>query len=410
MATRAAADRVIERLNGFWLYGSRITVAFAIKADRDTSWRRCSEWTSRDQRQGSNHSVSGGPGGVSRRVIGVLDESKKEVLETCVVAWCKGRLRGEALVKELRRAGFTGCSVMRAAGEVVLLLFVTEEERQSVLDRSDLDRWFVKVLPWSPDIGFDSRSVWISVLGVPVQFWSQDTFRNIAHLWGSLVRLDESTLDLTSFEQARLLIEMKHWDRIVETIEVDCDGRLVPVRVQEMEVVHAHDIVCQCEEADESSEESDQEVRGREAAQDDFAELPGQVEKRAADNGGQDGPPGEKGLMVWREGPLLASSEAVAPVKVAVGDRGLQAVIESELDSTLHRDRTTFSNSDLVGEESLSVVPVEVSAAIPGHPGVSQSNPSEVVVLGGVTRKFRSVNDLVINTVSGKQRIALLRA
>ncbi|KAK8713111.1 hypothetical protein V6N13_148337 [Hibiscus sabdariffa] len=192
---------------------------------------------------------------------------------------------------------------------------------------------------------------------------------------------------------------------------MDYDGRLVLVRVQEMEVVHAHDIVCQCEEADASSEESDQEVRGREAAQDDFAELPGQVEKRVTDNGGQDGPPGEKGITVWREGPLLAvSGEALAPVKVAVGDRGLQAVIESELDSTLHRDRATFSNSDLVGEENLSVVPVEVSAAVPGHPVVSQSNPSEVVVFGGVTRKVRSVNDLVINTVSGKQRTALLRA
>ncbi|KAK8492110.1 hypothetical protein V6N12_018136 [Hibiscus sabdariffa] len=139
-----------------------------------------------------------------------------------------------------------------------------------------------------------------------------------------------------------------------------------------MEVVHAHDIVCQCEEADASSEESDQEVRGREAAQDDFAELLGQVEKRVADNGGQDGPPGEKGITVWREGPMLAvSGEALTPVKVAIGDRGLQAVIESELDSYLHRDRTTFSNSDLVGEENLSVVPVEVSTAVPGHPVVS---------------------------------------
>ncbi|KAK8590340.1 hypothetical protein V6N13_057233 [Hibiscus sabdariffa] len=368
--------------------------------------RRRSERTSRDQRQGSNHSVSGGHGGVSRRVTGVLDGSKKEVLETCAVAWCKGQLRGEALVKELRRAGFTGCSVMRAAGEVVLLLFVTEEEHQSVLDRSDLDRWFVKVLPWSPDISFDSRSVWLSVLGVPMQFWSQDTFRNIAQLWGSLVRLDESTMDPKSFEQARLLIETKHWDRILETIEVDCDGRLVPVRVQEMEVVHAHDVVCQCEEVDASSEESDQE-----AAQDDLVELPGQVERRVADNGGQDGPPGEKGITIWRVEPMLAvSGEALAPAKMAVGDRGLHAVIESELDSTLQRDRTTFSNPDLVGEENLSVVPVEVSAVVPGHLVVSQSNPSEIVVVGGVSRKVRSVNELVINTVSGKQRLALLRA
>ncbi|KAL4361103.1 hypothetical protein GQ457_04G021180 [Hibiscus cannabinus] len=346
MATRAAADRVNEQLNGFWLYGSRITVAFMVKADRDTSWRRRSERISRDQRQGSNHSVSGGHGGVYRRVTGVLDGSKKEVLETCAVAWCKGRLRGEALVTELRRAGFTGWSVMRAAGDVVLLLFVTAEERQSMPDRLDLDRWFVKVLPWSPNIGFDSRSVWLSVLGVPMQFWSQDTFRNVAQLWGSLVRLDESTMDPKSFEQARLLIETKHWDRIMETIEVDCDGRLVPVRVQELEVVHAHDVVCRCEEVDASSEESD-----RETAQDDLVELPGQVESGVTDNGEQDGPPGEKEITIWREEPLLAVSG---------------------------EDRPTFSNPDLVGEENLSVVPIEVSAVVPGQSDVSHSNPKSL--------------------------------
>ncbi|KAL4333280.1 hypothetical protein GQ457_07G008010 [Hibiscus cannabinus] len=383
MATRAAVDRVIERLNGFWLYGSRITVAFA----------------------GSNHFVSGGHGGVYRRVTGVLDGSKKEVLETCAVAWCKGRLRGEALVTELRRVGFTGCSVLRAAGDVVLLLFVTAEERQSMLDRSDLDKWFAKVLPWSPDIGFDSHSVWLSVLGVPMQFWSQDTFRNVAQLWGSLVRLDESTVDPKSFEQARLLIETKHWDRIMETIEVDCDGRLVPVRVQELEVVHAHDVVCRCEEVDASNEESD-----RETTQDDLAELPGQVERGITDNGEQDGPPGEKEITIWREEPLLAVSGEVVPAKMAVGDREFHAVIESKLDSTLQKDRPTFSNTDLVGEENLSVVPIEVSAVVPGQFGVSHSNPSKIVVIGGVSRKVRSVNDLVINTVSWKQRTTLLRA
>ncbi|KAK8523631.1 hypothetical protein V6N12_013716 [Hibiscus sabdariffa] len=147
-----------------------------------------------------------------------------------------------------------------------------------------------------------------------------------------------------------------------------------------MEVVHAHDVVCQCEEVDASSEESDQE-----AAQDDLVELPGQVERRVADNGGQDGPPGEKGITIWRVEPMLAvSGEALAPAKMAVGDRGLHAVIESELDSTLQRDRTTFSNPDLVGEENLSVVPVEVSAVVPGHLVVSQSNPSEIVVVGEV--------------------------
>ncbi|KAK8681341.1 hypothetical protein V6N13_053745 [Hibiscus sabdariffa] len=324
-----------------------------------------SERTSRDQRQGSNHSVSGGQGGVYRRVKGVLDGSKSEVLETCAVAWSKGRLRGETLVKELQQAGFTGCSVMRAAGEVVLLLFVTEVEHKSILDLSDLDKWFVRVLPWSPYIVFDSRSAWVSVFGVPVQFWSQDTFVNIAQLWGSLVRLDENTVEPKSFEQARLLIETKHWDRIAETIEVDYNGKLVLIRVHEVEVVHAHDIVCQCETEDASSENTDQVEDGREVSHDSPAELdavrilPGQVGMRATDSGRQDSLPEDRGVTVWREETTLAvSGEALAPVAVAVGERGTKAVFEAALDSTLNRDRNTFLNSNLVGDENLSVVPI----------------------------------------------------
>ncbi|KAK8697840.1 hypothetical protein V6N13_113975 [Hibiscus sabdariffa] len=127
--------------------------------DNHERTRDICERTSRDQRQGSNHSVLGGQDEVFRRVKGVLDGSKSEVLETCAVAWCKGRLRGEALVKELQ-----------------------------------------------------------------------------------------------------------------QTIEVDCNGKLVPIRVNEVEVVHAHDIVCQCETEDASSENTDQVEERREVSQDALAE------------------------------------------------------------------------------------------------------------------------------------------
>ncbi|KAK8697698.1 hypothetical protein V6N13_113837 [Hibiscus sabdariffa] len=117
---------------------------------------------------------------------------------------------------------------MRAAGDVVLLLFVTEEEHKSILDRSNLDKWFVKVLPWSPDNIFDSRSAWVSVCGVP-------------------------------FERSRMLIETKQMERIEETIEVDCNGKLILIWVQEVEMIHSNDIMCQCQcgMVDESSESAD---------------------------------------------------------------------------------------------------------------------------------------------------------
>ncbi|KAK8986100.1 hypothetical protein V6N11_082382 [Hibiscus sabdariffa] len=112
---------------------------------------------------------------------------------------------------------------------------------------------------------------------------------------------------------------------------------------------------------------------------------------RAMDSGRQDGLPEERRITVWREEPTLAVlGEALAPAEVAVVDRGKKAVVDSELDSTLYRDITTFSNSNLVGVENLTVVPIEVTDFVLGHPVVSQTNPSEVVRRrnGGLVRDY----------------------
>ncbi|KAK8697846.1 hypothetical protein V6N13_113981 [Hibiscus sabdariffa] len=176
--------------------------------------------------------------------MGVLDDIIGEVLDTCAVTWCKGSLQGEILVKELHLATFKGCLVIRAAGALLLLLFTTLEKGQEVLDRTDLDTWFDKVLAWSSDVAFDSRSSWVSLVGLMVQFWFTDTSTNIARLWGSFVHLDEHTADPRSFERAQILIETKDLERIEEIIEIDYNGVLFSVRAQEVEVVHSHDIIC----------------------------------------------------------------------------------------------------------------------------------------------------------------------
>ncbi|KAK8697825.1 hypothetical protein V6N13_113960 [Hibiscus sabdariffa] len=203
-----------------------------------------------------------------------------------------------------------------------------------------------------------------------------------------------------------------------QTIEVDCNGKLVLIRVHEVEVVHAHDIVCQCETEDAFGENIDQVEEGREVSQDAPAEsdaariFSGQLVMKATDRDRQDSLPEERGVMVWGEETTLAvSREELAPVvAAAVEERGTKVVFEAELDSTLNRDRNTISNSIFVGDENLTIVPIEVTDSIPDHHAVPQTSPSEVMVLGGVTRKVRSVNDLIINIVPGNQRITLLRA
>ncbi|KAK8628498.1 hypothetical protein V6N13_009086 [Hibiscus sabdariffa] len=114
--------------------------------------------------------------GLHKSVTGVVAEDKLEVLDSFAVAWCKEGLRGRALVEELRRAEIRGGSVMRISGAMVLLMFVTTEERQALLDRYDLDRWFARIVAWSPEVRLDSRSVCVSVVGLPIHLWPHETF------------------------------------------------------------------------------------------------------------------------------------------------------------------------------------------------------------------------------------------
>ncbi|KAK8694908.1 hypothetical protein V6N13_072452 [Hibiscus sabdariffa] len=100
----------------------------------------------------SGDSVTGRHLGSYRRAVGVVEKDKVEVLESCVVEWCKRGLRGKVLVEELQRASIVGCSVMRAAGDSALLMFSSSDDRRVFLDKTDLGQWFDRVTIWKPEL------------------------------------------------------------------------------------------------------------------------------------------------------------------------------------------------------------------------------------------------------------------
>ncbi|KAK8677004.1 hypothetical protein V6N13_142561 [Hibiscus sabdariffa] len=67
-------------------------------------------------------SVTGRVDSLYRQVVGVLDEIKCVVLDTCVVECCKGSLRGASLVAKLREAGLQGCSMMRVSRSIDIVI------------------------------------------------------------------------------------------------------------------------------------------------------------------------------------------------------------------------------------------------------------------------------------------------
>ncbi|KAL4278235.1 hypothetical protein GQ457_03G021170 [Hibiscus cannabinus] len=425
MATRAAALRVIERLHMRWIYGTQISVAFMLRRGREEMWhlRKERQWgtieVGGEERRhvlDLGESVTGkGRNGLHKSVTGVVAEDKLEVLDSCAVAWCKEGLRGRALVEELRRAEIRGCSVMRISGAMVLLMFVTTEERQALLDRYDLDRWFARIVAWSPEVWLDSRSVWVSVVGLPIYLWSHETFANLASLWGKLIRVEGSTMEPQSFERARFLIESDKMDRIEEMVEVKTsEGLVVQVRVQVVEVVHSHDVICPCEQKSEKDDRVD--------VPNGVYEDPVTRENPLFWNGEADrGVVDEDVGLVHRE---VSSSEQLRELGFMETQRalppipGLQGTM-GELVVTNFGEREQSQEVDLGAKSPDSLKPLENSyfelgctEIVSNQQVVAHQDNSavEIVLSKGLSRKVRSVNDLVIDTLSAEQRNRLLKA
>ncbi|KAL4295366.1 hypothetical protein GQ457_12G017090 [Hibiscus cannabinus] len=220
MQSKEDADRVIERFDGFWLYGYKVRVMMAARGGQQSFWRKkrggssshqsIQRSTDQNQIHKSNeriHSVGSDDKVNCRRARGVIDEEKMEILRFCAVGFYRKPYLLLDLAREFRSACLEGFTVMRMAGSVVLLMFADAEKRRSVIENGCLDPWLENLMDWSPEFRLPNRRVWLSVWGVPIHAWSTETFKNIAGLWGELVQVDVETLVPSTFERCRFQVE-----------------------------------------------------------------------------------------------------------------------------------------------------------------------------------------------------------
>ncbi|KAK8571742.1 hypothetical protein V6N12_027815 [Hibiscus sabdariffa] len=171
----------------------------------------------------SNHinRDSGGDDARKRRVIGVVEEEKIEILRFCAIGYCRQPYLMQELAKEFRAAGLEGFTVMRVFGSLVLLMFLNENQRWPILDIDVLQQWLENVMEWSPCLQVPNRRVWLFAWGVPMHAWSEVTFKRIVELWGHLISIDNETLAPSLFERARFFFVETDWvSHIDEMIEL----------------------------------------------------------------------------------------------------------------------------------------------------------------------------------------------
>ncbi|KAI3758379.1 hypothetical protein L6452_05940 [Arctium lappa] len=97
-------------------------------------------------------------------------------------------------------------SIKQLGGLDVLIELHSLESTEGVVENihHGIHLWFNNVRLWSPDYFPKTRLVWMKIRGVPIQVWSEKTFKEIASGWGEV--LDSSNC---SFVDSLLLSEGK---------------------------------------------------------------------------------------------------------------------------------------------------------------------------------------------------------
>ncbi|KAK8556504.1 hypothetical protein V6N12_002903 [Hibiscus sabdariffa] len=126
-----------------------------------------------------------------RSVVGIMDDEKMSVLETCVIGWVKETTSIRVLAQEMAVGGLQGFKLMWIVGSMVLLSFSNVELCGSLLESKDVwSAWFGRLEVWSPTVAHDSCQPWISITGLPIHLWSEGTFQNIAGRLDEVVKIN----------------------------------------------------------------------------------------------------------------------------------------------------------------------------------------------------------------------------
>ncbi|KAE8718366.1 hypothetical protein F3Y22_tig00110015pilonHSYRG00250 [Hibiscus syriacus] len=192
-ATIEEARTSISKMNGNHIYGNKIRVYLAKYKPRQSFWRKSS---------------------------------------TAVQ-----KLYQDYLANQMQAKGLAGFTLMRAAGNVVLMVFEDSDLLRSVKEDKleTLAEWFSRVETWSESLVVESRRVWLVCEGIPFHTWNWDTFKSIATKWGKLIAIDNSCEFPSSFDRAKIQILTNAQGRIDELLELKVGDNLFKILVYEVD-------------------------------------------------------------------------------------------------------------------------------------------------------------------------------
>ncbi|KAK8655657.1 hypothetical protein V6N13_108229 [Hibiscus sabdariffa] len=238
-----------HQLNGFILFGSRVTVNLARFRTRSTFWRKVNptknitnqtskkapqrnepleESTSREPTFGLERKVT--------RVEGFVEEEALTKLRKCAVGTMATVCSIKSVEDRLQGWGFGELSIKSMGGRRFLIEFKDQELFDFLLEQkwSYLLEVFSEVEPWSELIHLPERITSVQAEGIPMHCWNQITFKRIVEIWGTLLALGENANQSLDGEKVTLLISTNQRNNLDGVLELEAGRECYLVRVIEL--------------------------------------------------------------------------------------------------------------------------------------------------------------------------------
>jgi len=100
--------------------------------------------------------------------------------------------------------------VVRDLGKFKFLLTMESKEiKERLKNEGDerLKQWFSSISDWAEEDVCQTRRLWLEIIGLPIQLWSEQNIKKIAENWGDVVLMEEESLKLKSFASAKVIID-----------------------------------------------------------------------------------------------------------------------------------------------------------------------------------------------------------
>nr|GEV61494.1 RNA-directed DNA polymerase, eukaryota [Tanacetum cinerariifolium] len=132
----------------------------------------------------------------------------------------------------LNQNDFSTCLMGKVKEFNSLTNLKSEELKDKFKENVSIRSWFSHIQQASSFFRNEERVTWLDIEGVPLKFYTKETFNKIASKWGDLLHVDDE--NETCFHSKRICIKTKLGENIFESFESVFKGKVFWVRAKEV--------------------------------------------------------------------------------------------------------------------------------------------------------------------------------